>query len=226
MSNRVRMDPEFRLRLLTGAGIVACIVMCILGGGTSWSVLLALLVLQGWREARSAFALACPHWGVALGALLAVVVVIVPAAGLWGLGWYQGDYTSATLIGWFVLVWANDSFAYLVGRRWGKTRIAPTVSPGKTWDGWFGGMVATVLLGALVLAPAIGSSGPSAMTWGVLALIVSVLGPVGDLSESALKRQAGLKDSGTILPGHGGVLDRFDSHFISAPIAAILLQLF
>lgn len=218
------MDPEFRLRLLTGAGIVACIVMCILGGGTSWSVLLALLILQGWREARSAFALARPQWGAVLGSLLAVAVVSVPAAGLWGLGWYQGDYTSATLIGWFVLVWANDSFAYLVGRRWGKTRIAPTVSPGKTWEGWFGGMVATVLLGAWVLAPAMGSSGPSTMTWGMLALIVSVLGPVGDLSESALKRQAGLKDSGNILPGHGGVLDRFDSHFIAAPVAAMVLH--
>lgn len=217
------MDPEFRLRLLTGAGIVVCIVMCILGGGMSWSVLLALLVLQGWREARSAFALARPQWGVALRALLAVAVVGLPAAGLWGLGWYQGDFTSATLIGWFVLVWANDSFAYLVGRRWGKTRIAPALSPGKTWEGWLGGMVATVLLGALVLSPALGPAGPSAMTWGVLALIVSVLGPVGDLSESALKRQAGLKDSGNILPGHGGVLDRFDSHFLAAPVAAMVL---
>ena len=217
------MDPEFRLRLLTGAGIVVCIVMCILGGGMSWSLLLALLVLQGWREARSAFALARPQWGVALRALLAVAVVGLPAAGLWGLGWYQGDFTSATLIGWFVLVWANDSFAYLVGRRWGKTRIAPALSPGKTWEGWLGGMVATVLLGALVLSPALGPAGPSAMTWGVLALIVSVLGPVGDLSESALKRQAGLKDSGNILPGHGGVLDRFDSHFLAAPVAAMVL---
>lgn len=189
----------------------------------SWSVLLALLVLQGWREARSAFALARPQWGVALRALLAVAVVGLPAAGLWGLGWYQGDFTSATLIGWFVLVWANDSFAYLVGRRWGKTRIAPALSPGKTWEGWLGGMVATVLLGALVLSPALGPAGPSAMTWGVLALIVSVLGPVGDLSESALKRQAGLKDSGNILPGHGGVLDRFDSHFLAAPVAAMVL---
>lgn len=211
------------MRLLTGAGIVAGIVMCILGGGTSWSILLALLVLQGWREARTAFALARPQWGVVLGSLLAGVVVSVPTAGLWGLGWHQGDYAPSTLIGWFVLVWVNDSFAYLVGRRWGKTRIAPALSPGKTWEGWFGGMVATVVLGALVLAPALGSSVPSAMTWGILALIVSVLGPVGDLSESALKRRAGLKDSGNILPGHGGVLDRFDSHFVAAPVAAMVL---
>jgi len=217
------MDPELRLRLLTGSGIVVGIVMCILGGGMSWSVLLALLVFQGWREARAAIALARPQWGAAIGALLALVVVSVPAAGLWGLGWYRGDYTSATLIGWFVLVWANDSFAYLVGRRWGKTRIAPALSPGKTWEGWLGGLLATVLLGVLVLFPALGPAGPSVMTWGVLAFIVSVLGPVGDLSESALKRQAGLKDSGNILPGHGGVLDRFDSHFLAAPVAAMVL---
>lgn len=219
------MDPEFRLRLLTGAGIVACILMCILGGGASWSALLALLMFQGWREARAVLALARPQWGVALGALLALVVVSVPAAGLWGLGWHRGEYTSATLIGWFVLVWANDSFAYLVGRRWGKTRIAPALSPGKTWEGWLGGMLATVLLGAWVLSPALGPAGLSATTWGVLAFIVSVLGPVGDLFESALKRQAGLKDSGNILPGHGGVLDRFDSHFLAAPVAA-MVQLF
>ena len=102
--------------------------------------------------------------------------------------------------------------------------MAPGGSRGRTGEGWFGGMVATVLLGALVMAPALGSSGPSAMTWGVLALIVSVLGPVGDLSESKLKRQAGLKDSGNILPGHGGVLDRFDSHFLAAPVAAVVLN--
>lgn len=218
------MDPEFRLRLLTGTGIVACIVMCILGGGMSWLILLAFLVLQGWREARSALSLARPHWSVAAGAILAAVLVCLPAVGLWALGWSRGDYGPETLIGWFVLVWANDSFAYLVGRRWGKTRIAPALSPGKTWEGWFGGMVATVLLGVWALAPAMGSTGPSAMTWGVLALIVSVLGPVGDLSESALKRQAGLKDSGNILPGHGGVLDRFDSHFLAAPVAAMVLH--
>ena len=127
-------------------------------------------------------------------------------------------------MGWFVLVWANDSAAYVVGRRWGKTPIAPALSPGKTWEGWAGGLVATVLLGGLAVSKVAHVPGLGVWVWIALALVVSVLGPLGDLMESRLKRKARIKDSGELLPGHGGVLDRFDSHFFAAPVAAIVLH--
>lgn len=218
------MGSEFRLRLLTGVGIVVAILSCITGGALSWSVFLLVLVMLGWREACSALALGWPDMGRVAHAALALVIVAFPAFGLWSLGWRGGVHSAAVLMGWFVLVWANDTAAYLVGRRWGRTPIAPAVSPGKTWEGWTGGLVATVFLGGFVLSSAVDVAGIGALHWSGLALIVSVLGPLGDLMESALKRKAGVKDSGGLLPGHGGVLDRFDSHFFAAPVAALVLH--
>ncbi|HCZ07847.1 MAG TPA: phosphatidate cytidylyltransferase, partial [Flavobacteriales bacterium] len=102
----------------------------------------------------------------------------------------------------------------------GRHPLAPSVSPKKTWEGWGGGAVVALLVGGL-LQHKLGS--PGSGHWVVLAALVSVFGPLGDLLESLLKRKAGIKDSGQILPGHGGILDRFDSHIIAAPIALLYL---
>jgi len=123
-------------------------------------------------------------------------------------------------LGWFILIWLNDTGAYFAGRAFGRNKLAPSISPGKTWEGWAGGMVASLAV-AQVLQALVPVSAP----WFVLALVVSIFGPVGDLTESALKRRAGVKDSGQLLPGHGGILDRFDSHIFAAPLAAILFRL-
>lgn len=114
----------------------------------------------------------------------------------------------------FVLVWSTDTFAYLVGRKLGKHKLAPHISPGKTWEGLAGGIFGSVLV-ALVFY----QINPWNNVWFyvISAIIVAVFGVLGDLFESKLKRLAGVKDSGKMLPGHGGFLDRFDSLLMVAP---------
>ncbi|HPQ71262.1 MAG TPA: phosphatidate cytidylyltransferase [bacterium] len=115
----------------------------------------------------------------------------------------------------FALVWINDSGAYFAGKSLGKHKMSPRLSPNKTWEGAIGGFAATVVLGVLIGA----FSGAFTVLEGfILGVILGVVGPLGDLMESAIKRGANIKDSGTLLPGHGGVLDRIDSVLVCAPI--------
>lgn len=117
------------------------------------------------------------------------------------------------------IVWITDSGAYLIGRQIGKNKLAPNVSPNKTWEGSIGGTVSAVVLLAIYLYffPAV-QQGYSFVSMLGLTLIFSVGGQLGDLVESALKRYYGVKDSGNILPGHGGIFDRFDSSLIVLPL--------
>lgn len=121
------------------------------------------------------------------------------------------------IIGLLLLVWANDTGAYLVGRKWGKHLILPDISPKKTWEGWIGGTFSALLVGWL--------NGLFYESWTVvdgltIALICTVFGPIGDLTESMLKRECNVKDSGRLLPGHGGMLDRFDAFIFVIPPTA------
>ena len=117
-----------------------------------------------------------------------------------------------------VLAWLNDSAAYVVGRRWGRHKLIPRVSPGKTIEGAVGALVVTMLIAVGVVLAA-GSRMPLLVPADALAIgaLVAVAGPVGDLVESAFKRDAGVKDASDLIPGHGGVLDRFDSLMAVAP---------
>ena len=122
------------------------------------------------------------------------------------------------------VVWVADTAAYVTGRLWGKHKLAPAISPGKTWEG-VAGAVAAVAVYYVVLSGSV-SAGPWAMGWGWLIFAgVLVLSIVGDLLESWVKRRAGVKDSGALLPGHGGVLDRIDGLTASMPLAALLTRL-
>jgi len=120
------------------------------------------------------------------------------------------------------LTWVNDAAAYFAGRAWGRRKLIPAVSPGKTVVGAVAGLVATPAAGAIWAAFVFGAwlSVPFPAFAGALGgLLVSVVAQVGDLAESLLKREAGVKDSGRLLPGHGGLLDRFDALFFTIPVA-------
>jgi phosphatidate cytidylyltransferase len=123
-----------------------------------------------------------------------------------------------------VIVWAADIGAYFSGRSFGKRKLAPQISPGKTWAGAYGAMVAGVLV-ALAGGWLLGVRGTAWLGLGVLAAFTVAISIVGDLLESLMKRHAGIKDSGSIFPGHGGLLDRLDSVFAALPVFALGLRL-
>ncbi|MBS1656600.1 MAG: phosphatidate cytidylyltransferase [Bacteroidetes bacterium] len=133
--------------------------------------------------------------------------------------WYP-QFASIPL-GIVLLVWANDTFAYFAGSLLGKHRIAPEISPKKSWEGFAGGLV-FALVTAYVLSGFYFSLNP--VQWMVVASLVVVFGTLGDFFESWLKRQAGVKDSGSLMPGHGGFLDRFDALIFCLPFVTIYLM--
>lgn len=124
----------------------------------------------------------------------------------------------------FVLIWLNDTGAYLTGSRFGRTRLCERLSPKKSWEGFWGGMIFCMVAGAIAGHFVVG---PIKNIFGgaFLGMVVSIAATLGDLFESALKRHAGVKDSGNLIPGHGGILDRIDSLLFVAPLS-LLFTLF
>lgn len=154
---------------------------------------------------------------------LALIYVALPFSLLHPLTLVEGEYSPRILIGVFFILWSNDTGAYLVGSLIGKNKMFERVSPGKTWEGVVGGVV--VAFGMAWLISLYGDTSLTLVNWLVLAAILSVIGTLGDLVESLLKRSVAIKDSGSLLPGHGGVLDRFDSLIISAPFLFVYLEM-
>jgi phosphatidate cytidylyltransferase len=139
------------------------------------------------------------------------------------------DYNPKIIIGLFILIWTNDTFAYIVGKSIGKNKLYEKVSPKKTIEGFIGGIVFAVLAGYLIskfyISPKANFSNKSILIWTIIAVIVGVFGTIGDLIESKFKRIADVKDSGAIMPGHGGILDRLDSVIFVAPIIFLFYQI-
>lgn len=133
-----------------------------------------------------------------------------------------GVFNPALMIGILAIIWTNDTGAYLTGVNFGKHKMAPSISPKKSWEGFFGGMILALLVSWIISAyfDIIDRS-----DWLILGLITVLAGTAGDLFESILKRESGLKDSGKIMPGHGGVLDRFDSLLFIIPFVFIYIYL-
>lgn len=194
------------------------VVVAVCGLATAFWLLIATpWVVQRWPR-RSPLAMSVVGWVVLAGVFVALVEL-------------QGRSPWLVLAA-MAVVWIADTAAYFSGRALGRRKLAPEVSPGKTWEGVYGALVAVAIYAA-ALVPLAGAAGFGARVdattvalWIALALALAGVSVVGDLFESLLKRQAGVKDSGSLLPGHGGVLDRTDALLAAMPPAALAATLF
>lgn len=189
------------------AGMTGALVVSI-------GLLVALLVwFVFWMKARVAD-VGVSFFGAAYTGLMlsGLILIRMSLSDFWG---------GILVLGIYLSVWANDVFAYMIGRQFGKHKLAPRTSPKKSWEGFFAGLVGSIIVWLLMtLIPGVSMDLVQA---GCFGLICGMMGVLGDLAESRIKRNAGFKDSGTIMPGHGGLLDRTDSLFLVAVISAILL---
>ena len=157
--------------------------------------------------------------------LLGIVYIAFPLS-LFNFFVFRGSpivyYTPNILLGFFILLWAYDTGAYLFGVSLGKHRLFPRISPKKSWEGFLGGAITSLIISYFISTY---FSELQFQHWIVISFIIIVMGTFGDLVESLFKRSINLKDSGKIFPGHGGILDRIDSILLSAPIVFTYLQL-
>ncbi len=219
-------QPMYVLGILASVCLFGLIPIVATGTETGyWLALLAFVLLfilapaifmcEIWRKSETPIAnIATTFMGVMYIALPMSLLVYIPQ-----LLDKKADWNPWMLMAFMAIIWANDVFAYLVGIAFGKHRLCERISPKKSWEGFFGGLV-----GAVGLAVLFGYLTDGYMIrWGIMGLIAALTGVAGDLVESMLKREAGVKDSGKIMPGHGGFLDRFDALFIAVPFVVLYL---
>ncbi len=186
-----------------------------------WVLLPAFL---GWLLAAMwviGFPLGRSIWSATpVAALLGLFVLVPPWAALLTMRDMMTPYMMLFLL---TFIWLGDSAAYFAGHRWGKTKLAPEISPGKTWEGVYGALLAVAIY-ALAVQPWLA---PQIQPWlfALLCLLTLLVSIIGDLFKSMFKRHAGVKDSGHLLPGHGGILDRIDSLTAAAPVFLLGLVL-
>jgi phosphatidate cytidylyltransferase len=217
-----RTEPR-EVLIALGAATLGALLLCQRGGAPALACLAVLLLGAAAcaTVARTGFGRVRALAGVLGAAAIASVPVALrddPGIGLVGPAWM------------FAVVWSTDIAAYFAGRKIGGPKLMPRVSPNKTWSGAIGGLVGAVAAGSLVAVAAdlAGLDLPSAASLPVVAgvsALASVLSQAGDLLESGLKRRYGVKDSGKIIPGHGGVMDRLDGFFAVAVLAGLYLAL-
>lgn len=176
-----------------------------------------LLIVELFRKSNT------PFQNVA-AELIGLAWIVLPLALLNGFfnhtdgpGWLHGG----VLLGFFLILWIYDSGAYVIGSMFGRHGLIERISPKKSWEGFAGGSAAGLLTAYLISASFIEFS---VLQWLVIAVVIIVFGTLGDLTESMLKRSLDVKDSGSLLPGHGGILDRFDAVFLAAPVVYIIIN--
>ena len=217
-AERRRLGPsrELVVRTLSAITMAILAVGAMAAGGLWFSALVLVTGIVGWLEWRALThrlaGIRTPRW-----LWLAAGTVYLALAGL-ALLLVRAELGFAAVLWVASVVWATDTGAYFAGRAFGGARLAPRLSPSKTWSGLFGGMFAAMVVGAS-LGDRIGLEGIPLWSGAVAAVIAQG----GDLAESWLKRRAGVKDAGRLIPGHGGVLDRIDGLLPVAIIAGMLL---
>ncbi|HVG27043.1 MAG TPA: phosphatidate cytidylyltransferase [Acidobacteriaceae bacterium] len=193
---------------------------------TITAVSFAILLLFSWNALRTPLARVLPETAAGLLLLLYIAFPLTLIPLIWNR--QEGDGTVLVLF-LCLCVWSGDIAALYIGKRFGRRKLAPRLSPNKTWEGAIASVLASVVFGLAVIflgdyLTAHGSSFTRLHTdtawwkWILLAILLNIAAQFGDLLESALKRGAGVKDSGTLLPGHGGVLDRIDALLLAAPV--------
>ena len=220
-NNNENIDIDWRIGLGMSVlifGLLSVVNFGHLPSVILWSIvpiILVFMLIELWREKKN------PILNIAV-LLFGMVYLITPFMmtimlnhGDVQLSSNYIDYKQIPLIaGMFILVWTNDTFAYLSGRAFGKTKLFERISPKKTWEGTVGGVILTIGVSYLL---SMYTDASDAVYWMVAGAIVSICAILGDLLESLFKRSLDVKDSGTILPGHGGILDRFDAMLFAAP---------
>lgn len=151
-----------------------------------------------------------------------IIYTIVPFLFFVALGFLHGTYQYHYPLAFLLLLWTNDTGAYLTGMKFGRHKLFERHSPKKTWEGFFGGMLLCIVVGAIISRY---FTTVNLWQWLVIAGMIAVFGTLGDLTESMLKRSFRVKDSGSLLPGHGGLLDRFDGLLVAAPLVYLFLKL-
>ena len=194
--------------LLFASVVIAAVVWSLGANGVFWGIV-SLVAVAEWRRPM----VIKKQFASLLFAMLMVGMTAVMLLLVWD--WKRG-FNPAPLLTFIGMIWANDTGAYLVGKPLGKHKLMPRVSPGKSWEGLIGG----VMLAGLVAWWLMG------WEWAWVGVLLGVAATAGDLVESAWKRSHEIKDSGSILPGHGGVLDRFDGFLFAAPIFVLLVHYF
>lgn len=152
-----------------------------------------------------------------------MIYLFLPLAFVISSAFIKGFFEPKYVMALFFFIWANDTFAYLSGKWLGKHKLANRISPKKTIEGFIGGLIGALLVGYLL---SLFWEELNIYLWLIFALLVSVFGTIGDLFESTLKRAAHVKDSGNLIPGHGGILDRLDSFLFATPVAYFYLYFF
>lgn len=205
-------------------GILLFILFYLTATGHSKSSIFALLI--GWGLVSVVIELFSnknrPFLNIAF-TWMGLVYIGLPIAMLLGIAYRENiyQYNAHLVLSYFILIWTYDTMAYVCGLLWGKHKLFERISPKKTWEGAVGGLF-FALLAAYLLSNFFKEL--TSYQWFTFAILVSVFGTLGDLAESMLKRSIGVKDSGNILPGHGGLLDRFDALFLAVPAIYLFLQ--
>lgn len=215
-------QPNHNLGILLGSGLFGLVFLIHKQAISSHylyllpPIIILTLVAELYRKKEQ------PFTNIAL-TLVAVLYVAAPFSMLILLGFVQGYYSWHIILGTIFLIWAADTGGYIFGKTFGRTKLFERISPGKTWEGWFGGtlLCLVVAYGLSLFLPDL-----DLRHWLGVGAIVAVFGVLGDLVESMLKRSLQVKDSGVLLPGHGGILDRFDSLLMVVPFIVAFLKVF